>query len=142
MVGLGGGAVSCERGTPVNATRTVSLKQSSIFCRLTNHTWQVLLESHGFGKMSRLQDIDLFSSFRSFRFFELPTKVDTGTCSVERPCFPSDHIKAPCSPNFIRKARNMKPTLCADPNYLSHLLSLNTKPLCLKRKPLAMKSSP
>ena len=23
----------------------------------------------------------------SFRFFELPTKADTGTCSVERPCF-------------------------------------------------------
>jgi len=29
-------------------------------------------------------------SFRSFRFFELPTQADTGNCSVERPCFLSD----------------------------------------------------
>ena len=34
-------------------------------------------------------------SFRSFRFFELPTKADTGICSVERPCFLSDHIRPP-----------------------------------------------
>ena len=36
-------------------------------------------------------------SFRSFRFFELPTWADTGNCSVERPCFLSDHIKHPCT---------------------------------------------
>ena len=36
---------------------------------------------------------DMF--FRSFRFFELPTKADTGTGSVERPCFLSDHIRPP-----------------------------------------------
>ena len=34
-------------------------------------------------------------SFRSFRFFELPTKADTGTGSAEKPCFLSDHIQAP-----------------------------------------------
>jgi hypothetical protein len=32
---------------------------------------------------------------RSFRFFELPTEADTGNCSVERPCFLSDHIRPP-----------------------------------------------
>ena len=31
-------------------------------------------------------------SFRSFRFFELPTKADSGTGSAEKPCFLSDHI--------------------------------------------------
>ena len=34
-------------------------------------------------------------SFRCFRFFELPAEADTGNCSVERPCFLSDHIKPP-----------------------------------------------
>ena len=34
-------------------------------------------------------------SFRSFKFFELPTKVDTGTGSAEKPCFLSDHIQPP-----------------------------------------------
>ena len=36
-------------------------------------------------------------SFRSLRLFELPTQADTGTCSVERPCFLSDHIRPPCT---------------------------------------------
>ena len=36
-------------------------------------------------------------SFRSFRFFELPTQADTGNCSVERPCFLSDHIRPHCT---------------------------------------------
>ena len=31
-------------------------------------------------------------SFKSCRFFELPPKADTGTCSLQRPCFLSDHI--------------------------------------------------
>ena len=37
-------------------------------------------------------------TFRSLRFFELPAYADTGTGSVERPCFLSDHIKPPCTP--------------------------------------------
>ena len=33
--------------------------------------------------------------FRSFRFFELPTKAGTGNCSVERPCFLFTHTRTP-----------------------------------------------
>ena len=36
-------------------------------------------------------------SFRSFRFFVLPTQADTGNCSVKRPCFLSDLISPPCT---------------------------------------------
>ena len=36
-------------------------------------------------------------SFRSFRFVELPTKAETGNCSVERPFFLSDHLETPCT---------------------------------------------
>ena len=32
-------------------------------------------------------------SFRSFRFFELPTEADAGTGSAEKQCFLSDHIQ-------------------------------------------------
>ena len=36
-------------------------------------------------------------AFRSFRFFELPTQADTGTCSEERPCFFSEHFSPSCT---------------------------------------------
>ena len=36
-------------------------------------------------------------TFRSYRFFELPTKADTGTCSSQRPSFLSDHVKPLCT---------------------------------------------
>ena len=39
-----------------------------------------------------LMDAETLRSFRSFRFFELPPYVDTGTCSLEKPCFLSDHM--------------------------------------------------
>ena len=35
------------------------------------------------------------AAIRSFRFFELPLWADTETCTVERSCFLSDHIKRP-----------------------------------------------
>ena len=35
--------------------------------------------------------------FRFLRFFELPTWADTRNCSVERPCFLSDHSRLPCT---------------------------------------------
>ena len=44
-------------------------------------------------------------SFRSSRFFELPTKADTGNCSVERPCLLSGHIKPPCTEDRIKRMR-------------------------------------
>jgi hypothetical protein len=34
------------------------------------------------------------SVVRSFRFLKLPPYEDTGTCSVEKPCFLSDHMIA------------------------------------------------
>ena len=37
----------------------------------------------------------LATSFRSSRFFELLTQADTSTFSAEKPCFLSDHNKAP-----------------------------------------------
>ena len=37
------------------------------------------------------------ASFRSFRFFELPTEVENGNCSVERPCLLPDQIRPPCT---------------------------------------------
>ena len=37
------------------------------------------------------------TSFRSFGFFELSTWADTGTCTVERPYFFSDHTRPPCT---------------------------------------------
>ena len=39
----------------------------------------------------------LINRLRSCRFFELPTQADTGNCSVERPCFLSDHTRPPCT---------------------------------------------
>jgi len=36
-------------------------------------------------------------TFRSFRFFELPTQADAGTGCAERPCFLSDHFTYSCS---------------------------------------------
>ena len=36
-------------------------------------------------------------SFRSFNFIELPTKADTGTGFVKRPCFLSGHTRPPCT---------------------------------------------
>ena len=46
------------------------------------------------------------SNFRSFRFFELPTYADTGTGSVKKPCFLSDHIKPPCTEDRGRNRLN------------------------------------
>ena len=37
--------------------------------------------------LSRTWSFRSLRSFRSFGFFDLPTEADTGTCSVERPCF-------------------------------------------------------
>ena len=58
-------------------------------------------------------------SFRSLSFFELPAKADTGNYSVERPCFPSDHIKPPwsrCS-RATRPARSVIGTNLNNPTF-------------------------
>ena len=57
----------------------------------------------------RTQCLPCAGSFRSFRFFELPTQADTGNGSVERPCFRSDHIKPPCTPGIAPMAEGIAP---------------------------------
>ena len=53
-------------------------------------------------------------SFEFSRFFELPTKADTGTGSVERPCFLSDHIKPPCTEDRGRTGQRVSSNGCED----------------------------
>jgi hypothetical protein len=51
-------------------------------------------------------------SFRSFRYFELPAWVDTGNCSVERPCFLLDHIKPPVQSIAAEPAERVSSNRC------------------------------
>ena len=46
--------------------------------------------------------------FMSFGNFELPLLVDSGTCSVEWPCFPQDHIEPPGATHRSRRAKFSK----------------------------------
>ena len=48
------------------------------------------------------------SPSRSSRFFQLPTWADTGNCSVERPCFLSDHIRPPCTEHRGNRLKLMR----------------------------------
>ena len=52
---------------------------------------------------------DDVGAFRSFRVFELPTKANTGNCSVDRPCFLSDHIRPPLGPAGFNSPNTTQP---------------------------------
>ena len=87
------GLEPCRRKTcPCTFPRTPRSGKEGGFIKWSNISNSLIILSNGQTRLRRAR-----RSGRSFRFFELLTQADTGNCSVERPCFLSDHIRPPCT---------------------------------------------